>query len=1374
MSETNSSHSNITTTPSSHNGNLGNTTNTNSTMAKSPSTVQSRRQQQQQRQKAAAIVNPLVKTAGIAKTTDNPHAKLKKQFASHDMFKKVYDPDEAERQRQANVDCEPFVKYDYRDKFDIRQIRLTPVYDEANGGRLVSSKARTVGKEADPLIEVAQLEMFRETERQRVHPKVLNAQQREIYTYWRDGDGQQYFEDDYERGIVTIQAGPGCGKSFTLKSLIHHAIDRAGVIIFKHDLLQEFRFAYYRATVAGFIMNVLGLNFKTYEAIDRQISRRMSIKQFFSVMIAGIKKAKLPSLVGCTMILDEYTVVSKPFLTLLLILFEHHHINVILCGDKNQLQNIHNSPHAAISSFRIARSFSTRVFTLERNERCLEKDYAAFIQHFAKDSSTRPITLATKCILAAYFPRQMTAQPMYHYTHLASTHEELTTLAHSMVCTYNIPVSFHVLQETRTSAMPTNNEVAEAAYGSSSGGNSAIEGDSGSSAATKSESSKTKTTIKVPPIYARVIEEYQLNNNNIGAISRVGTFLPYLPLQVNALYYIDIMSELSLCRLVHIERDLVVVRMVKDNAPLTVEAIAKMKEEFNAFSKQQNTKFNILSDEEEDNGESGTGGISNNERNSDSAKKTLNASGTSEIKSAAEVIACDKQLKVENTIENAEPTILDSNEMTKPITALEKARLDMIIAKRAQEKGKAHNSTSTSSGNESDCSSSGNNESGNESDTEMESIHKVLSTRKQKKANAEYDRMIEDNMRVRPRQTCDAVFFPQHLTYIKSEVMGNPRVYNFPIYPANFMSIHKSQGCTITDQVNLLVSDRLTFQHLYVAISRVQRRNQIVRLDIAEGQPNLLVSTIINFKECVATNDIPIDIILKKLNDYIYYDIMKIYSSDHDTQETYDQSRHKIIEMATRFFYVDAIAERKKLRHEIYDLCMRERVPYFQLRLKDAENECHVMNESCMTITKIIEHRDLFKALATFHHVDAMVWINEYLLVSPNMRDLFEASVDGIPIVNKNATMDDYTHTFKNSLGDFATFNDTYSLNIPSFEYIRSKATVHIRLFAEEWDDKGCDNIILQMNRYTTLELTPFTARYYKHAVKEGNAVTEDWLMDQINLCMREGQQDQQLTDELLETYRLKAFTAYRAISVFGMSKCMAKDLHDRETWDEAKTYFGKTPSRSDDFQIEMAPEEYLPEHLISQYRDRLMASEMNMSLEEFKKHQRISKYDNKKKFIESSSLMDMQNAKNEDEDDDDDLAKIKREPDENGTSQVFDGRTPATKRKRKIQRLEDYGESFGTATAPVHNGVPQFNIKREKLEPEDADATVSANAGKRTSKPNADTPTTTVKEATATNLLKKQQLQGQTNRILFGSLEKATAIGANKKITEPIAPLTN
>lgn len=274
---------------------------------------------------------------------------------------------------------------------------------------------------------------------------------------------------------------------------------------------------------------------------------------------------------------------------------------------------------------------------------------------------------------------------------------------------------------------------------------------------------------------------------------------------------------------------------------------------------------------------------------------------------------------------------------------------------------------------------------------------------------------------------------------------------------------------------------------------------------------------------------------------------------------------------------------------------------------------------------------------------------------------------------------------------------------------------------------------------------------------------------------MHEGQQDQQLTDELLETYRLKAFTAYRANSVFGMSKCMAKDLHDRETWDEAKTYFGRTPSRKDDFQIEMAPEEYLPEHLISQYRDRLMASEMNMSLEEFKKHQRISKFDKKKKNIESSSLMDMQNAKNEGEDDDDDLDKINRDPDENGTNQVFDGRTPATKRKRKIQRLEDYGESFGTATATrTHNGAPQFNIKREKLEQKDVDATVSTTIGKYAPNPKTDTPTATVKEATATNLLKKQQLQGQTNRILFGSLKKATAIGANKKITEPIAPLTN
>lgn len=345
----------------------------------------------------------------------------------------------------------------------------------------------------------------------------LNNQQKIIYDHVMNNPNQ----------IIVVQAGPGCGKSFVLKSIAYHQKRDVETIIYKNDLLAAFRYNSRRWSVTRFIMEIMDMNYFAYAALDKLLSSSMDSYQFILVIISMLKKAELTDLAQSLIFLDEYTVMAKPFLLVMLILFEHYKIGTIVCGDRNQLQNIYNSRHTSLSSYSMAETFAQKVFNLEKNERCENFEYNLKIDLFAKFSSDRQLDDYAYAMVSAFFLRQIIEPPNYMHVHLAANHQELSDLAHIMVCNNKYDVSFYDIDQSRIKGRDLKNNI----------------------------SSRCQT--EATKIYMDKIKQQ-------GAPT-VGKFLPYLPLVIGGRYFVEHHSEYNQGTLMSYDAKCNMVTMKLDN-----------------------------------------------------------------------------------------------------------------------------------------------------------------------------------------------------------------------------------------------------------------------------------------------------------------------------------------------------------------------------------------------------------------------------------------------------------------------------------------------------------------------------------------------------------------------------------------------------------------------------------------------------------------------------------------------------------------------------------------------------------------------------------------------------------------------------------------
>jgi hypothetical protein len=322
--------------------------------------------------------------------------------------------------------------------------------------------------------------------------------------------------------------------------------------------------------------------------------------------------------------------------------------------------------------------------------------------------------------------------------------------------------------------------------------------------------------------------------------------------------------------------------------------------------------------------------------------------------------------------------------------------------------------------------------------------------------------------------THDNVIFDQHKEFLLSGERGS--IYCYPLYPANFMSIHKCQGCTITEDLNLILPNT-NYQGLYVALSRVTTPKQISRIVIPD-QISHLISTIINYPELIYNQSVSVQSVREKMINYTHYVI-----ADNVT----------FCLLATEFILSTDPKHRSHVRdkiiHTVNTLGCQRRL----IRTKQINS---VEENSLITMGKIIKYRDVFLALSHLNTYDRNVWVHEFLINNPDMMELLPNDVRELNCKSMLA----FEEKKPNVITRFAGLNSNYNLEISTVEYIKSIASIQTRVSDE--DKEAYANVrIEQLDNNIYSESTKFCAKVYKRYMQK-QPITVDWLIDELNLML--------------------------------------------------------------------------------------------------------------------------------------------------------------------------------------------------------------------------------------------------------------------------------
>lgn len=360
----------------------------------------------------------------------------------------------------------------------------------------------------------------------------LNADQGAVFDYVKQ----------HPNDIVVLQAGPGTGKTFTMLTLANHLVETSicpNVVIYKRDLVHAYRFSANGYTVAQFIMRMLNLSFMEYQQLEQQLSKSMSVEHFMNTIVDLIRR-----LIICTgyddfrhplLILDEYTVIPKPFLLIIMITLNRYRIGAVICGDKNQLQNIHNSSHAGrCSAYDIVSTFSKKTFNLSRNERCSDKNYNEKVNFIGTFSNDNLLDDWGYALVSAMFYENITKRIEISDTILARYHRSLTETLDVLVMEKKIPTSEWYIEKSNITSTAEVNGLPMR--------------DSGQflpnptvwyyRAITMHTDSNTGLPVKIPKESKKWCP---------------GKYLTFLPLVIGNVYFLELFSERTVCTLEKIE-----------------------------------------------------------------------------------------------------------------------------------------------------------------------------------------------------------------------------------------------------------------------------------------------------------------------------------------------------------------------------------------------------------------------------------------------------------------------------------------------------------------------------------------------------------------------------------------------------------------------------------------------------------------------------------------------------------------------------------------------------------------------------------------------------------------------------------------------------
>lgn len=268
-----------------------------------------------------------------------------------------------------------------------------------------------------------------------IDPKSLTAEQQLIFDFAINGGD-----------FALTQAGPGTGKSYTMRAITQHLSAPAHrcmvtVVIFKHMLLLPFKEAGARTyTNAKFFMELLNVDYFTYIHLQNQMGYIKCPRTLLAFMLALLSRAVdectaellLPNYEHL-FIFDEYTIIPTPFLIVLILFLKKRNIRFLFVGDLRQHGPINKSPLIQCTPFEVIRLFEpTTIFYLSENKRCPDPKYAQIIEFVARfpDSDSK-LTELHFLILSLVFQNKAFNFPGLSNIQIASWHREFVALFQS-------------------------------------------------------------------------------------------------------------------------------------------------------------------------------------------------------------------------------------------------------------------------------------------------------------------------------------------------------------------------------------------------------------------------------------------------------------------------------------------------------------------------------------------------------------------------------------------------------------------------------------------------------------------------------------------------------------------------------------------------------------------------------------------------------------------------------------------------------------------------------------------------------------------------------------------------------------------------------
>lgn len=249
----------------------------------------------------------------------------------------------------------------------------------------------------------------------------LNPQQRMIFDFIINNPTQH----------ISLNAPPGTGKSYTLKTIATQCNPKMYSVVYKHDLVQSFMLLAVPKTAASFFMSLFDLKYSHYTALTNYLSVDVSPGYYLMMLIQLVRRAMVKEPLKYLYIIDECTVLPKLLLVSVIMYLKHYKCGLILCGDNNQLGAIHESSNSKQSTFELIKPLMDREFTLITNERCSDPEYNKVLRYFGSLSSEQKLYPIIQAFISIRFFRLLTSISDINDVHLGALYKYITDDIHS-------------------------------------------------------------------------------------------------------------------------------------------------------------------------------------------------------------------------------------------------------------------------------------------------------------------------------------------------------------------------------------------------------------------------------------------------------------------------------------------------------------------------------------------------------------------------------------------------------------------------------------------------------------------------------------------------------------------------------------------------------------------------------------------------------------------------------------------------------------------------------------------------------------------------------------------------------------------------------